>query len=95
MKKRAAAIVLVGLCMMSSAAFAGYTDSNTVKAVQEALNAAGFDSGKVDGLFGKKTSGAIRQYQEKNALTVTGEIDDDLLAAMKLSAGGVSAGFKV
>lgn len=40
--------------------------------VQQALTQAGFFTGKVDGIIGKKTRAAIRAFQEANGLTVDG-----------------------
>ncbi len=57
----------------------------TIAAVQEALNEAGFDCGTADGIAGAKTTAGISAYQEANGLTVTGQIDDELLAALGIS----------
>ncbi|MBI4183052.1 MAG: peptidoglycan-binding protein [Proteobacteria bacterium] len=46
-----------------------------VVAVQEALNKAGAKL-KVDGMMGKATTAALRDYQKKNGLKVTGKTDD-------------------
>ena len=43
-----------------------------VKTLQTALNAAGYDCGKVDGVFGKKTQAAVKAYQKAHSLTVDG-----------------------
>ena len=40
-----------------------YTDKETVKAVQQALNEAGYNCGTPDGIAGKKTFAAIIQYR--------------------------------
>ncbi len=61
-----------------------YTDAETVRRVQEALNNAGFDCGTPDGDAGPKTHGAIQSYQEAKGLTVSGEIDDALLRSLGL-----------
>ena len=58
--------------------------ARAVRAVQEALNARGFDAGPVDGLFGDMTSEAVAAFQEVRGLPVTGEIDAPLLAALDL-----------
>lgn len=59
-----------------------YTDSDTIKKVQEALNAAGYDCGTPDGVSGSGTKAAIEKYQTDQALTVTGTITDELLKAL-------------
>jgi len=62
-----------------------YSDKQIVKAVQQALNDAGFNCGTPDGVAGKKTTAAIKDYQAANGLSQTGEIDDVLLASLGLS----------
>lgn len=61
-----------------------YTDQDTVKKVQEALNTLGYDCGTPDGLMGSMTQGQIEKYQSDNALSVTGTITDTLLDSMGL-----------
>ncbi|MEC3860956.1 lytic murein transglycosylase [Mesobacterium sp. TK19101] len=50
------------------------------KALQRGLNAAGFDAGDPDGVFGKKTEAAIRAFQRAKGLPVTGTPSRALLA---------------
>jgi cell wall-associated NlpC family hydrolase len=45
-----------------------------VEALQTALNAQGFNAGKVDGDFGDDTEKAVRRFQQKAGLTVDGEV---------------------
>jgi len=52
-----------------------------VLAAQKALNQSGFKL-KEDGLMGPKTSGALKQYQKKNGLKVTGKLDKATLAKL-------------
>lgn len=82
MKKTIALILAALLALSGVAALA--VDRETVKAVQEALNDAGYDCGTPDGVAGNKTAAAIAAYQEDNGLDVTGEIDDELLEDMGL-----------
>jgi hypothetical protein len=46
----------------------------TVKALQRALKAAGFDPGRIDGEFGPMTAAAVRSYQAAHRLVADGEI---------------------
>ena len=45
---------------------------DAVKTLQEKLNAKGFDSGNVDGIFGAKTHAAVTAFQKANSLGVDG-----------------------
>ena len=61
-----------------------HKDKATVKAVQQALNDAGYECGKPDGSAGKKTKAAITAYQTDKGLTVTGTVTDELLRSLGL-----------
>jgi TPR repeat protein len=50
-----------------------------VARVQNALAAAGYDPGPVDGLMGDRTRHAIRAFQASHDLPVTGELSAELL----------------
>jgi len=52
-----------------------------IRDLQEALNKAGFKV-KVDGLTGKKTRAALKKFQKKNGLNVTGKPDEATLAKL-------------
>jgi peptidoglycan hydrolase-like protein with peptidoglycan-binding domain len=55
----------------------------TVADIQEALNSAGAKL-KADGKMGKATRRAIREYQKKNKLKVTGNADEATLKSLGL-----------
>ncbi len=55
-----------------------------VTRVQEKLAAQGYYKGRIDGLFGPLTLGAILQYQEDNGLMQSGAIDRRLLESLGL-----------
>ena len=84
--RKITAILLVVLLLLSfvSAFSAEYKDKDMVKQVQQALNDAGYDCGKPDGISGKKTKAAITEYQIANGLTPTGIIDDELKDSLGL-----------
>ncbi len=46
-----------------------------LKKVQTALKNQGLYKGKIDGIFGKLTNFAVKQFQQKNGLSATGTID--------------------
>lgn len=86
MKKLITLVLAVMLALSAVAAFATeYSDKDTVKKVQQALNDAGYDCGTPDGAAGKKTKAAITSYQTDKGLTVTGVIDDELLVSLGLA----------
>jgi len=47
--------------------------------IQHLLNRMGYDAGVPDGIMGAKTRNAIKQFQSKNGLTPSGEIDEELV----------------
>ena len=56
-----------------------------IREVQGQLNSLGFEVGPADGVAGKRTRAAIREFQDQNGLSVTGAIDEDLIT--QLAAG--------
>lgn len=50
-----------------------------VRMLQEKLNDEGYDCGEPDGLIGPKTRAAIRKFREDHGLSVSEEIDRELL----------------
>jgi peptidoglycan hydrolase-like protein with peptidoglycan-binding domain len=56
-------------------------DADKIKAVQEALNKAGAKL-KVDGKMGKMTRRALKKFQKRNDLKVTGKLDAETLAKL-------------
>jgi len=58
-----------------------------VRAAQLYLRYAGLDPGPVDGLMGDKTRGAVRQFQQRSSLAVTGVLDDPTFTALLGESG--------
>ena len=54
-----------------------------VQALQELLNAAGFDSGEPDGRVGRRTRAAVRAYQQNKELPMDGYASLKLLEALR------------
>ena len=48
---------------------------NMVRKAQRVLTDLGYNPGPIDGLWGPKTRGAVRQFQSENELPVTGLLD--------------------
>lgn len=61
---------------------------NDVIALQEALHSAGFDCGKIDGIFGDKTKAAVIAFQKARGLKVDGIVGKQTVTKL----GGVWQG---
>jgi peptidoglycan hydrolase-like protein with peptidoglycan-binding domain len=59
--------------------------SDEVQNLQSALKNEGFYYGEVDGKPGSELNAAIRRFQIRNGLEVTGEADEETLAALGLA----------
>ncbi len=62
-----------------------------VKKVQEALKSKGEDPGNVDGVMGKKTKEALRDFQKTNGLKVTGAMDRETANKLGVEMASASA----
>jgi peptidoglycan hydrolase-like protein with peptidoglycan-binding domain len=56
----------------------------TIKHIQQKINAAGYHCGTPDGVIGKNTKTAIKKYQKKNGLNVTGTVNRTLLESLNV-----------
>ena len=82
--------VLIGtvVIMMSTGTMASridYSSTDTIKIVQEKLNAAGFDCGTPDGIAGSGTATAIQKYREATGLAQGEAVDAELFNALTLN----------
>jgi peptidoglycan hydrolase-like protein with peptidoglycan-binding domain len=57
----------------------------TIVAVQKELAKLGYYHGPIDGLIGPQTERAISWFQSVDKLSVTGQIDDPTLKALRIS----------
>jgi peptidoglycan hydrolase-like protein with peptidoglycan-binding domain len=57
-----------------------------VRHLQQQLKDDGFYTGKVDGLYGPKTQAAIKQFQRKHNLAVTGRLDRETRDKMGITS---------
>jgi peptidoglycan hydrolase-like protein with peptidoglycan-binding domain len=55
-----------------------------IQQVQERLQAEGVDPGPVDGVMNPRTEAALRQYQEKHGLPVSGAADEATLRRLQI-----------
>ena len=56
--------------------------------VQEGLQAAGFDPGGADGMFGARTRAAIRSWQASRGVRATGYLDGTSMTALRPAVAG-------
>lgn len=69
-------------------------DRDAIKELQQWLNDNGYDSGTVDGIYGQRTAGAVREFQKDNRLTVDGDAGTQTISAM-LKSNNTSTPAKV
>jgi peptidoglycan hydrolase-like protein with peptidoglycan-binding domain len=63
-----------------------HVSPDTVKHIQSNLQAQNLYTGPIDGIVGPKTHAALRQYQQQQGLTPTGQIDTTTLQRLGGSA---------
>jgi photosystem II stability/assembly factor-like uncharacterized protein len=68
------------------------TPNDTIKRAQEALNVAGFEVGKPDGIAGTRTVAQLRKFQAAKSIPVTGKFDAATFVALGLAGGMQEAG---
>ena len=56
--------------------------SDTLRLAQQKLIDKGFLHGRADGVYGRQTEAALREFQEQNGLPVTGHLDQETLDAL-------------
>lgn len=64
----------------------------TVKTIQTKLKNWGYYTGSVDGIFGSKTTAAVKSFQRKNGLTADGIVGTKTAAAMGITLSGSTSG---
>ncbi len=60
-----------------------------VRTSQQALMDKGYHPGPIDGIHGPRTSAAVREYQTKEGLKVTGRLDTETTARLNGSAASM------
>src|SRR6201987_1706625 len=85
MKRRIVYFVIALLVMGSVSA------DQTVQSVQQALKDQGFYYGNVTGDKSAETTAALRRYQIRSGLLVTGEVNPETLSSLKLNSSSVSS----
>lgn len=82
MKPRFAFVILGLLALVTLAESPAQADERTPRDIQQALSAKGFNPGAIDGLWGKKSANALRDFQKANGLAATGKIDDRTITVL-------------
>jgi peptidoglycan hydrolase-like protein with peptidoglycan-binding domain len=83
MKITTAAMIFMGSMMLVQA-------DQLVESVQQALKDEGFYYGEVSGEMNANLTAAIRRYQIRNGLQVTGNLNDETLRALRIKSSGSS-----
>jgi peptidoglycan hydrolase-like protein with peptidoglycan-binding domain len=83
MKITTAAVIFMGSMMLMRA-------DQLVESVQQALKDEGFYYGEVNGDLNANLTAAIRRYQIRNGLQVSGELNDETLRSLGIKSSGSS-----
>jgi peptidoglycan hydrolase-like protein with peptidoglycan-binding domain len=70
------------------AGYAVHGGSRLVRALQRRLRRGGYTTGPVDGLYGPRTTGAVRRFQQANGLKPDGVVGPQTRAAVRSSSRG-------
>src|SRR5881398_1291051 len=84
--KRTIAHLLLAMCVAGSV-----RADQTIQSVQQTLKDQGFYYGNVSGDKSAETTAAIRRYQIRNGLQVTGDINPETLQSLNMSSSSVSS----
>jgi peptidoglycan hydrolase-like protein with peptidoglycan-binding domain len=76
---------------MSSSAAGGASEED-IRQAQEALQDQGLYHGQIDGKWGPQTKQAVSQFQKKNGLKQTAQLDQQTLDDLQNNSGGSSSG---
>jgi peptidoglycan hydrolase-like protein with peptidoglycan-binding domain len=80
------------LQLVIALSFAGSVHADqTIQSVQQALTDQGYYYGNVTGEKSAETTAAVRRYQIRNGLQVTGEINSETLRSLNVSSNSASS----
>src|SRR6184192_2853952 len=83
MKIKISALILIGSVVLVRA-------DQVIEGVQQALKDQGFYYGEISGEMNATLTAAIRRYQIRNGLQVTGELNDETLQSLGVKPSGSS-----
>ena len=85
-------ILLISLSQQAEAvAYKQGSSGSVVAKIQQTLKSAGFYTYTVDGIYGSRTTAAVKKYQKAKGLTVDGICGAQTLAAMGIRVPDASA----
>src|SRR5215472_8819275 len=80
------------LCLVATLCAAGLVQADqTIRSLQQMLKDKGLYYGNVTGNKSAETTAAIRRYQIRNGLKVTGEIDPETIRSLNMSSNSASS----
>jgi len=93
-------LVIAAFTLSSAVAFAhgtaakitSDTSGANITQVQQALNDKGFDAGPVDGKAGPKTKAALKQFQQSQGISSSGQLDGKTLVALGVQSSASAQG---
>jgi hypothetical protein len=59
---------------------------DSIRAIQTALGDSGFKVGRIDGLWGPETDGAVRKFQQSKQIPANCQLDQQTLSALGLNS---------
>ncbi|MBR3556815.1 MAG: spore cortex-lytic enzyme [Oscillospiraceae bacterium] len=85
-------ILLISLSQQAEAvAYKQGSSGSVVSKIQQALKSAGYYTYAVDGIYGSRTTAAVKKYQRAKGLTVDGICGTQTLSALGISVPSASA----
>ncbi len=85
-------VLALGIDVSEPTPAAPTLSESDVRQVQQALNQAGYNAGRVDGIWGPQTRSALSNFQESEGLEPTGQLNDRSLLALGISVSEFAAG---
>ena len=64
-------------------------NSDQIRQVQQKLDESGFKAGQADGVLGRETENALRDFQKQKGLQQTGRPDNETLSALGVSGSAM------
>src|SRR6478736_3785190 len=83
------ALLFVGLALLCGVRL--LPADQTIRSLQQTLKDQGFYYGTLTGYKSAETTAAIRRYQIRNGLQVTGELNEETLRSVKSSSNSIAA----